>query len=776
MDRSFVPLGPVGVRVVAATALITLTLVNIAGVRAGKRTNNTLMTAKVGGILVLLALVFSHGTGPASEVALADAAAPSAASIPLLLTALVPILFAYGGWQSCGSLAAEIREPARNLARANVIGVIVVIGLYLSLNVAYLWALTPPEVAASPALAADVARRVAGEAGARFVALLVVISSLGFLGVVIITGPRLYYAMARDGLFFARAGRLHPRYHTPVFALWFQAGVSLVLLTTNTYDELLSYTVFADWLFFGLTAGALFILRRRQPAGPGIFQAPGHPFTTGIFVLVAFGIVTNSFFAFPIQSFIGSGILLLAAGVYTMLHAQVGPMKTPELVVHRVGEGDASGGGQPRPQRDRLLPAVAAAPRPGRPGDAAARPLRVCTAPRGDRRALRVGEDQVFTVSGGTSLANWLACAAALHGAPAANRGDRRAAHLRTAAADPAHARPSCPATREALRRPATSIDLDRFRRLVSRRTRLAIVTNLHNPSGARIDAGTLGTMAAIMARVGGCCWWTRCTSSASSTSARRHAVHAGPNVITTNSLTKAYGLDGLRAGWMLGPRGRDPPGHADPRPAWEQRCRPRGAAHVARVRAAGRNPCPRSIAARAQPGAGPPLLRAGSGGSRRLLPEGGNVVFPRLPAGIDERCCSPRTSSVEYSTLVVPGRFFESPRHIRFSFGMRGAQLARGLRNLSRALDDLGPSRETEMRMRSGGVLTIVRTPPDLILICRRGGGLRSRTVLDFRPAARPSVVTHPVNNEGQENRRAERQPGQPAHRDFPAGSSRRA
>ena len=323
VDRSFVPLGPVGVRVVAATALITLTLVNIAGVRAGKRTNNTLMTAKVGGILVLLVLVFSDGTGPASEVALADAAAPSAASIPLLLTALVPILFAYGGWQSCGSLAAEIREPARNLARANVIGVIVVIGLYLSLNVAYLWAFTPPEIAASPALAADVARRVTGEAGARFVALLVVISSLGFLGVVIITGPRLYYAMARDGLFFARAGRLHPRYHTPVFALWFQAGVSLVLLTTNTYDELLSYTVFADWLFFGLTAGALFILRRRQPAGPGIFQAPGHPFTTGIFVLVAFGIVTNSFFAFPIQSFIGSGILLLAAGVYTMLDAQV---------------------------------------------------------------------------------------------------------------------------------------------------------------------------------------------------------------------------------------------------------------------------------------------------------------------------------------------------------------------------------------------------------------------------------------------------------------------
>ena len=320
VDRSFVPLGPVGVRAVAALALVTLTVVNITGVRAGKRTNNTLMAAKVGGIVVLLALVFAHGTGSASQLDLTDVTAPGASSPGLLFTALVPILFAYGGWQSCASLAAEIRDPARNLARANVIGVIVVITLYLSLNLAYLWAFTPAEIAASPALAADVARRVAGGAGARFVALLVVISSLGFLGVVIITGPRLYYAMARDGLFFARAGRLHPRYQTPVFALWFQAGVSLVLLTTNTYDELLSYTVFADWLFFGLTAGALFILRRREPAPPGTLRAPGHPFTTSLFVLVAVGIVLNSFLAFPTQSCIGSGILLLAASAYAILH------------------------------------------------------------------------------------------------------------------------------------------------------------------------------------------------------------------------------------------------------------------------------------------------------------------------------------------------------------------------------------------------------------------------------------------------------------------------
>ena len=223
----------------------------------------------------------------------------------------------YGGWQSCASLAGEIRDPSRNLSRANVLGVLLVIALYLSLNVAYLWVLTPSEMAASPALAADMARVVAGDVGARFVSVLILFSSLGFLAVVIMTGARLYYAMAADGLFFARAARLSPRFQTPVFALWFQAGVSLVLMTTNTYDQLLSYVVFADWLFFGLTAAALFIARARHAGdGPDVFPAPGHPWTTGAFVLVAFGVVVNTFVAYPAQSLIGSAILAAASGGY----------------------------------------------------------------------------------------------------------------------------------------------------------------------------------------------------------------------------------------------------------------------------------------------------------------------------------------------------------------------------------------------------------------------------------------------------------------------------
>ena len=316
VDRSFVSLGPSGVRAGAAAALVSLTAINAIGVRAGKWTNNLLMGAKVLGMLALLALAFGRGAPPASQF---DASADvlGRASVHLLLTALVPILFAYGGWQSCANIAAEIKDPARNLPRANVLGVIVVVTLYLSLNLAYLWVMTPAQIAASPARAADMARAVAGTGGARFVALLIVVSSLGFLAVVILTGARLIYAMAADGLFVAPAARLHPRYHTPVFALWVQACVSLVLLTTNTYDQLLSYVVFADWLFFGLTAGALVIVRaRHESPGGDIARAPGHPLTTALFIAVAVAIVVNSFVVYPTQSLIGSAILAVATIVF----------------------------------------------------------------------------------------------------------------------------------------------------------------------------------------------------------------------------------------------------------------------------------------------------------------------------------------------------------------------------------------------------------------------------------------------------------------------------
>src|SRR5262245_38084337 len=147
VDRSLVPLGPTGIRIIAAVTLVTLTAVNAAGVRAGKWTNNILMTAKVAGMLALIVMAFAHGSTPATTFAFAEQ--PAGRSwLQLMLTALVPILFAYGGWQSCASLAGEIKNPVKNLPRANVLGVIGVVAFYLALNVAYLWVLTPGEIAA----------------------------------------------------------------------------------------------------------------------------------------------------------------------------------------------------------------------------------------------------------------------------------------------------------------------------------------------------------------------------------------------------------------------------------------------------------------------------------------------------------------------------------------------------------------------------------------------------------------------------------------------------
>jgi APA family basic amino acid/polyamine antiporter len=319
LDATVVPLGAAGIRIAAAAVLAILTAINAVGIRAGKQVNNVLMAVKVTGIVGLVALVFLRGGPPVSRYELSVLASPSASWLGLLLTALVPIMFAYGGWQNCGSVAGEIRDPARNLPRANILGVVVVIVLYVGLNLAYLRVLTPAQVAASPALAADAARAVAGEMGARSVAALIMVSALGFLAVIILTAPRLYYAMAQDGLFLRRAATLHPRFRTPVFMLWFQAGVSIALLATNSYDQLLSYVVFADWLFFGLTVAAIFVLRRRRSGGAGVVGMPGYPVTTLLFVATAFGIVANSFVAYTTQSLIGSAILLLALASYPLV-------------------------------------------------------------------------------------------------------------------------------------------------------------------------------------------------------------------------------------------------------------------------------------------------------------------------------------------------------------------------------------------------------------------------------------------------------------------------
>jgi aspartate/methionine/tyrosine aminotransferase len=300
-------------------------------------------------------------------------------------------------------------------------------------------------------------------------------------------------------------------------------------------------------------------------------------------------------------------------------------------------------------------------------------------------RRYHVGRDQVFTVSGGTSFANYVACAAAMHGAPA-----RAEALVERPTYEPLLKVPEAIGFR--VRRfdrrfeDDWAIDLDRFASRITPRTRLAVVSNLHNPSGARIPQPTLAEMARLLARVGAVLLVDEVYLECLFRDRPASCVHAGPNVITTNSLTKAFGLDGLRAGWILGP-----PDLIRRAGLVNDLMTNNGVAPGERLALAAFRRR-RAIDRRAHGILEPNLeivraFLAREGRLRAFVPDGGNVVFPRLPRGVESDAFADRLRT-RHSTLVVPGRFFESPRHIRLSFGCAPARLRQGLANISRELD----------------------------------------------------------------------------------------
>jgi len=252
--------------------------------------------------------------------------------------ALIPVLFAYGGWQQTNFIAEEIIEPERNLPRALVLGVVGVVTVYLLANVAYLRVLGAGGLAASTAPAADLMEGVLGPAGRRLISAGIALSTFGFLNLVILVTPRVFQAMAADGVFLPWLARLHPVYRTPAGAIAFMGAWSIVLALSGTYAQLLDYVVFGDWIFFGLTVASLFIYRRRAlppvpplhnvERGPGgeanvvergngeAFRVPGYPWTPALFVLAAAYVVVSSIVANPKNALIGTGLLALGVPVY----------------------------------------------------------------------------------------------------------------------------------------------------------------------------------------------------------------------------------------------------------------------------------------------------------------------------------------------------------------------------------------------------------------------------------------------------------------------------
>lgn len=300
--------------VIAVATLAILTIVNCLGVRSGTNVQNTFMVTKIAAILMLVILGWravdglgALGSGPGA------AQSPQPTAQGNFLTAMVPVLFAYGGWQTASFVSGEMRDPERDLPRGLLSGVLGVVVLYLAVNVVCILALGPQALATTQTPASEVMRRAVGEGGARLIAAGIAVSTIGFLSQGMLTAPRVYYAMARDGVFFKRVGTIDARTHAPVVAIILQGIWASVIAAVGLYEQVLNYVVALDAVFFGLTGAALLVFRRRDPGNVRGLRMPGHPITTAVFVLAFWTLAASTIVQFPKDA--GMGVLILIAGV-----------------------------------------------------------------------------------------------------------------------------------------------------------------------------------------------------------------------------------------------------------------------------------------------------------------------------------------------------------------------------------------------------------------------------------------------------------------------------
>jgi basic amino acid/polyamine antiporter, APA family len=316
---------PVGNWVVAVVALAILTAINCLGVRTGSSVQSALMVLKI--FAVLLVIVFGLGyiggwgsaSNPPPEITDQPARAPF--ELTAMGAALIPVLFAYGGWQTSSFVAGEMRDPRKDLPRGLLIGVMGVIFLYLVVNYVYVYVLGVDGLARIETPASEIMRLALGEKGKAIIAIGITISTLGFLSQGMLTAPRVYFAMAEDRLFFKSVAWVHPRTRVPVVAIALQGALAMIIALSGTYDQILNYVVSVDSIFFGLAAACIFVFRRRgnganKDSVSAGFRVPGHPFTTILFIVVEWLVAVNTFYKYPANSMVGMAILCAGIPVY----------------------------------------------------------------------------------------------------------------------------------------------------------------------------------------------------------------------------------------------------------------------------------------------------------------------------------------------------------------------------------------------------------------------------------------------------------------------------
>ena len=315
----FAPLTSIGVQVVAIVSVVLLTSINVIGVRTGIWTQNILTFIKVGifGGIIILGLVLPGGdmrhlSGTAEFT-------PSLGSIGL---AMVAILWTYDAWIEISYVAGEIKNPGRNIPLASLLSMVVIIAIYGLANFVFIYALSTEKMASSTLVASDAAKVFLGPAGASLIAMAILISTLGANNANILTSARITYAMAREKRFVRAAAAVHARFKTPANALILQGAWAAILTFTGSYDQLITYMIFASWIFYGMSAGAVIILRKKRPDLARPYRVWGYPWVPVIFIIFALWLTANTILEAPRDAAIGAGLILLGLPAYFYWNAK----------------------------------------------------------------------------------------------------------------------------------------------------------------------------------------------------------------------------------------------------------------------------------------------------------------------------------------------------------------------------------------------------------------------------------------------------------------------
>ena len=316
--RAFVAIGDLAARVVIVALIAGLAAINVRGVRGSADAQNWMTAAKAGAIVALSLALIAYGRGFAETTGLWWPHQSAGAVIGGSGAAMVGVLWAFEGWQYVTFSVGETANPQRTFPRALVLGTAAIVAIYLLANAGYLAALGPVGMRQASRVASEGANVALGSWAAKAITAAILLAIVSAANGLMLTAPRVYFAMARDGLFFRRLADVHPRFQTPTFAIVTSAAWSAVLALSGTFEQLLTYVVFSAWIFYALGGAALFYYRRAQPGARRPFRVPGYPLTPLLFILSALAVVANTLVTQPQRALVGLVILLAGTPAYVM--------------------------------------------------------------------------------------------------------------------------------------------------------------------------------------------------------------------------------------------------------------------------------------------------------------------------------------------------------------------------------------------------------------------------------------------------------------------------